>query len=284
MGHSVRFRRKVMPRSLADLSAMVFMSFAIPAVYWFEVYIVAPTIYSQTLNFLHTILGTYIVLNIIGNFVAIIVVDTSTQGLLLPAQVPQGWHVCANCESTAPPRSRHCPTCNVCIMKKEHHCVFAGCCVGLANHRYFYMFLFLMWGSTLYCSFLNACFIWPYVGGFNAWAAVRLLLPGVWLLWDPSLATLYSFLFSINVIGCLFMSVLVYYYTGLMLTNITTNENNTNARKAQKYNLGSSHNIKVSLGERWYLTWVFPTLESPLPYDGLDWTPQVVSSTRPKTK
>lgn len=82
-------------------------------------------------------------------------------------------------------------------------------------------------------------------GGFNAWAAVRLLLPGVWLLWDPSLATLYAFLFSINVIGCLFMSVLVYYYTGLMLTNTTTHENNTNSRKAQKYNHGSSHNIKV---------------------------------------
>lgn len=79
-------------------------------------------------------------------------------------QVPAGWHVCAKCESTAPPRSRHCNTCDVCVLKKEHHCVFTGCCVGLGNHRYFYIFLFLMWGSTLYCSCLNVCFIWPYVG------------------------------------------------------------------------------------------------------------------------
>ncbi|XP_068247000.1 probable palmitoyltransferase ZDHHC24 [Palaemon carinicauda] len=283
MTHGMRFRKKLMPRTFADLSALVFMSFAIPAVYCFEVFIVAPTIYNTTLNVLHAIAGTFIVVNIIGNFIAIILVDTSTQGLVLPSQVPPGWHVCANCESTAPPRSRHCPTCNVCILKKEHHCVFTGCCVGHANHRYFYIFLFYMWGSTLYCSFLNAFFIWPYVGGFNMWALVRLLLPGVWLLWEPSLSTLYAFLFSINVIGFLFMSVLIYYYTGLIMKNTTTHENNN--RKGQKYDLGRNHNIKVSLGERWYMTWLFPTVESPLPYDGLDWNTYTgAKSVRPKTK
>ncbi|XP_066953639.1 probable palmitoyltransferase ZDHHC24 isoform X2 [Macrobrachium rosenbergii] len=283
MTYKLRIRKKLMPRTFADLSALVFMSFAIPAVYCFEVFIVAPTIYNSTLNVLHAIAGTFIVINIIGNFVAIILVDTSTQGLVLPSQVPPGWHVCANCESTAPPRSRHCPTCNVCILKKEHHCVFTGCCVGHANHRYFYIFLFYMWGSTLYCSFLNAFFIWPYVGGFNLWALVRLLLPGVWLLWEPSLNTLYAFLFSINVIGFLFMSVLIYYYTGLIITNTTTHENNN--RKGQKYDLGRNHNIKVSLGERWYMTWLFPTVSSPLPYDGLDWNTYTGSkSVRPKTK
>lgn len=75
------------------------------------------------------------------------------------------------------------------------------------------------------------------------WAVVRLLLPGVWLLWDPSINTLYSFLFSINVIGCLFMSVLIYYYTALLVTNTTTHENNH--RKGQKYDQGRDHNLKV---------------------------------------
>lgn len=276
--HSIRFRKRFMPRTFADFSALVFMSLIIPTIYWFEVYVVAPTVYNTTLNFLHTLLGTYIVLNILGNFIAIITVDTSTQGQVLPSQVPLGWHVCASCESTAPPRSHHCNTCNMCILKKEHHCVFAGCCVGLANHRYFYIFLFLMWGSTLYCSFLNACFIWPYVGGFNWWALVRLLLPGVWLLWEPSINTLYSFLFSINVIGCLFMSVLMYYYTALLVTNTTTYENNHG--KGQKYDQGREHNLKVTLGERWYLTWVFPTLYSRLPCDGLEWPSQQRSTAK----
>ena len=74
-------------------------------------------------------------------------------------------------------------------------------------------------------------------------AVVRLLLPGVWLLWEPCIDTLYSFLFSINVIGCLFMSVLIYYYTALLLTNTTTHENNT--KKANKYSQGRDHNLKV---------------------------------------
>ncbi|XP_027232586.1 probable palmitoyltransferase ZDHHC24 [Penaeus vannamei] len=283
MAHSIRFRKKLMPRSFADFCAVVFMCFAIPAIYVFEVFIVAPTIYNATLSVLHGIAGTFIVANIIGNFIAIMLVDTSTQGLLLPSQVPSGWHVCAACESTAPARSRHCNTCNVCVLKKEHHCVFTGCCVGLKNHRYFYIFLFYMWGSTLYCSFLNAFFIWPHVGGFSMWAVVRLLLPGVWILWEPSLDTLYAFLFSINVIGFLFMTVLIFYYTGLLVTNTTTYENNN--RKGQKYDHGTEHNIKVTLGERWYLTWIFPTISSPLTYDGLDWSNQISSrSVRPKTR
>ncbi|XP_045589971.1 probable palmitoyltransferase ZDHHC24 [Procambarus clarkii] len=283
MVYNIRIRKRLVPRTFTDFSAMMFMSFAIPAVYWFEIYVVAPTVYNRVLNFLHTILGTYFVINIIGNFMAIIAVDTSTQGLLLPSQVPPGWHVCATCESTAPPRSRHCITCNVCVLKKEHHCVFAGCCVGLRNHRYFYIFLFLMWVSTLYCSCLNAFFIWPYVGGFNLWAMVRLMLPGIWLVMEPSMGTLFAFLFSINIIGFLFMTVLMYYYTGLLVTNTTTRE--INDQKGQKYDYGREQNIKVTLGERWYLTWVFPTLSSPLPYDGLEWfVESEEKSVRPKTK
>ena len=79
-------------------------------------------------------------------------------------QVPEGWHVCAPCESVAPPRARHCGVCGHCILKREHHCIFTGCCVGLNNHRYFFLFLLYMWASTFYCSFVNAFFISPYIG------------------------------------------------------------------------------------------------------------------------
>jgi len=78
-------------------------------------------------------------------------------------QVPQGWHVCAPCESVAPPRSRHCGVCGVCVLKREHHCIFTGCCIGLTNHRHFFSFLVYMWLSTLYCSVVNAFFISPYI-------------------------------------------------------------------------------------------------------------------------
>ncbi|KAG0711745.1 putative palmitoyltransferase ZDHHC24 [Chionoecetes opilio] len=294
MGYSLRYRRRFLPRTLTDLSALVFMSVVIPAVYWFEVYVVAPTVYNQPLNILHTILGTYIVINIFGNFIAIIVVNTSTQGLLLPAQCVSagtpGWHVCASCESTAPPRSRHCNTCRVCVLKKEHHCVFAGCCVGLANHRYFFIFLCLiyffiflclMWVSTLYCSFLNACLSGPMwaastCGQWFAWCCRRVAGVGA----VPRHPLRLPLLHQRD--GCLFMSVLVYYYTALLLTNTTTLENNTG--KGNKHDHGRDYNLKVTLGERWYLTWVFPTLYSPLPCDGLEWSQRPAKTDKHKGK
>lgn len=279
---SIRFRRRLMPRAFADFCALLFLTIAIPTVYWFEVFVVIPHLLDGPLYLLHFLVGTFIVINIFANFVAIFLVDTSTQGLVLPSTVPQGWHVCAPCEAVAPPRSRHCNTCNVCILKKEHHCVFTGYCIGLSNHRFFYVFLIYMWAATLYCTFLNSFFIWPYVGGFNAWAFVRLILPGIWLLLEPGYETLYAFLFSINCIGCLFMSVLVYYYTGLLFSNTTTHENNR--KQSHKYDHGRDHNIKVTLGEKWYLTWIFPSISSPLIYDGLDWSVQTYNrSCRPKS-
>lgn len=93
------------------------------------------------------------------------------------------------------------------------------------------------------CMYISKSMVNYFAGGFNLWALVRLILPGVWLLWEPSLDTLYAFLFSINVIGFLFMSVLIYYYTGLLVTNMTTHESNN--RKGQKYDYGRDHNIKV---------------------------------------
>lgn len=77
------------------------------------------------------------------------------------------------------------------------------------------------------------------------WALVRLLLPGIWLVWNPSFDTLYAFLFSINFIGFLFLSVLVYYYTGLLVRNVTTQENNS-GQNTRKYDLGRNLNVKVT--------------------------------------
>lgn len=195
----------------------------------------------------------------------------------MPASVPDGWHVCAPCESVAPPRSRHCGVCGCCVLKREHHCIFTGCCIGLYNHRYFFCFLVYMWLSTLYCSILNAFFISPYIGEASVWwTLVRILLPGLWLIFNPSTDTLYGFLFSLNVIGCLFLTVLLYYYGRQVLSNTTTRERTE--RPDVSYDKGTLHNIQVVLGRRWYLTWLCPVLPSTIPYDGLDWSKQVYSA------
>lgn len=45
------------------------------------------------------------------------------------------WIFCVKCQDHIPPRSHHCPLCDECILRRDHHCWFAGCCVGIANHR-----------------------------------------------------------------------------------------------------------------------------------------------------
>ena len=105
------------------------------------------------------------------------------------------------------------------------------------------------------------------------WTIVRIFLPGLWLIMNPSTETFYGFLFSLNVVGCLFLSVLLFYYSRQLLTNTTTRERTEN--NGGQYDKGTRHNIEVVLGRRWYLTWVCPLLNSTIPYDGLDWSKQV---------
>jgi len=282
----LRYRalKKTFPKTFADGTACLLLCVAIPTVYWFEIFVVMPCIFSTGLHTFHVLLGTFVLGNILGNFALIMAVDTSTRGLIMPSTVPPGWHVCAPCEAVAPPRTRHCGTCGVCVLKKEHHCLFTGCCIGHTNHRFFFCFLVYMWGSTLYCSIMNSFFIAPYLGDANfLWTFVRIVLPGLWLIANPSVETLYGFLFSLNVIGCLFLSVLLYFYARQVLTNTTTRERNDDS--ARVYDHGTKHNVEVVLGMRWYLTWLLPTISSPLPYDGMDWRNVLLKDqTRLKTK
>jgi len=41
------------------------------------------------------------------------------------------WPYCERCLCHRPPRTHHCPVCDVCVLKRDHHCWFAG----TAKHR-----------------------------------------------------------------------------------------------------------------------------------------------------
>eukprot|EP01068_Selenidium_serpulae_P006058 Selendium_serpulae@DN4279_c0_g1_i5.p1 len=48
---------------------------------------------------------------------------------------------CARCRLVKPERCHHCSICNRCVLRMDHHCPWLGQCVGLKNHRYYYMLL-----------------------------------------------------------------------------------------------------------------------------------------------
>jgi hypothetical protein len=64
---------------------------------------------------------------------------------------PSGWsRQCQKCNQFKPERAHHCSICNRCIIKMDHHCPWMNNCVGLANHKFFMLFLVY---TFLLCSY-----------------------------------------------------------------------------------------------------------------------------------
>ncbi|KAI9702573.1 MAG: palmitoyltransferase akr1 [Candelina mexicana] len=64
---------------------------------------------------------------------------------------------CGQCMVRKPLRSKHCKLCGRCIAKHDHHCPWVANCVGINNHRHFFLYIlcleigvFLLIRLTLY--------------------------------------------------------------------------------------------------------------------------------------
>ncbi|PAA53066.1 hypothetical protein BOX15_Mlig026143g2, partial [Macrostomum lignano] len=59
---------------------------------------------------------------------------------------------CFSCRHWRPPRTHHCPLCDICVFKRDHHCFFSGTCIGEGNERFFLVFLFYAVLAATYAS------------------------------------------------------------------------------------------------------------------------------------
>lgn len=266
------WRKRLLPKTFADYSAVILMVSMFPIIYWFEVFMVIPQYFGDrnAIYIFHCIISTYLLINVVGNYVAVYVTDTSIDGKFLSSELKPKWKFCASCDCITPPRSWHCNACNTCILKRDHHCNFTSCCIGHYNQRYFIMFLFYFTLSGIYCTYFNAFYVWKYtsltLSGF-----LKLFLPLAALVFGSDAFTLqfYRLLCVFTMVAMVAGSVLFFYHFNNICNGMVMYEKGKNIKD---YDLGNAkENIRIVFGNRWYLTWISPFVTSELPTDGIHW-------------
>ncbi|KAH8247505.1 hypothetical protein KR038_005382, partial [Drosophila bunnanda] len=228
--------------------------------------------FGQTINFL---VSTWIVYNILGNLLACCRTTSSVDALRPELMVPVSgeehlWRFCKKCQRLMPPRVWHCKICNCCILKRDHHCNFTANCIGHNNQRYFVGFTFhltLGAGLALIYNFImalkhgfNKDNWWPF--HFSASVGDAFVSNESELLFSYLMRTI----FYINLV-CFGISLLVLIWQISLVINNAVSADSTD----RTYDLGIGRNFAQVLGKRRFWTLLSPTIESPLPHEGIKW-------------
>lgn len=94
---------------------------------------------------------------------------------------------CKWCGKYKPDRCHHCRVCKTCVLKMDHHCPWIYNCVGLKNHKHFFLLLFYVTITALYVAITMAWTVYEVVVSQS----------------DPSLVDLFVVLFGESLGGFL---------------------------------------------------------------------------------
>ncbi|CAK5095923.1 unnamed protein product [Meloidogyne enterolobii] len=139
-------------------------------------------------------------------------VSLSIQNGTLPVssrseETPKSFTKYAICEDgtyVVPRRCHHCPLCGICVLRKDHHCLMLGGCAGLANQRYFIVFLFWASLGAIYGSYFNFVFLNKHMMYWFPYGWLCFLGPVSMIRWvlgwetafNMGMAVLFSFSFA----------------------------------------------------------------------------------------
>ena len=92
IGKMLKLRQNFLPKLISEFISLGFVFFILPAIYIFEISVAIPAYYAQDIDSwwpcIHSILGTYVMFNLLGNLIGVIFVDTGFKGAIVdPAKV-----------------------------------------------------------------------------------------------------------------------------------------------------------------------------------------------------
>ncbi|CAH1715261.1 unnamed protein product [Aphis gossypii] len=244
-----KFLNTVRKKSFTEIILCLFFLVLILAYYCVNVFHILPCMYQlpSVLYLTHMLSLTFMVFNLLANFLAVMYADSSVIGRLLTISKytsKEDITYCYVCQCDVPLRCWHCDKCNVCILTRDHHCTFSTTCVGHYNRRYFLWFLLYLSVASFYEIILISYY--TYYKVTIKFSDLMVLVP--------------------------FQSVL----TGFHLTadkvckGLVCHE-----KQESNYDFGLMRNLETVFGEKWYITWISPFIESKLPYNGIDWQSHV---------
>lgn len=172
---------------------------------------------------------------------------------------------CNICQFNMPTRCWHCDVCNICILTRDHHCAFSTTCVGHYNRRYFLWFLLYLSVASFYEIILISYYTYFEVTIQFSDLTVLLLLQLIITGFKLTTEQMFVMLLILNLIAVTMSTLLLIYHLGKVCKGLVCHE------KQDNYNFGMMRNLETVFGEKWYITWISPFIQSKLPYDGFDW-------------
>lgn len=171
---------------------------------------------------------------------------------------------CSSCNMITPRRCHHCPLCDMCILRKDHHCFLTGGCVGLANQRFFIVFLFWACVGSFYgCSFLfmylnefvTPCFPFGWITYVGPIAIFRWMF-GYESAFNMFIAIMFSMAFSSGFGALTFLGLQMFY----TLEGYTMHDYHVGRLKDYLESDGETWSERLALvfGRRWWMNFLFP--------------------------
>lgn len=278
------FRKLVSSNPYFAKSTMdrVFVSifvFGVHLAFWYEVFHVLPYYYAETTFavVLHYSIAAVFYVGALSNLYKVIATRTDCTMAVLGRYESHDWPYCEKCCTYKPPRSHHCKLCDVCISQRDHHCWFSGCCIGHSNHRYYLSLVGYVFAAALYANVFHRQFAMDKLGHLGYLLPVGMIAPHVVAIFGY--LSLYEFLISVLTsiaLGCIVMFTwLVKLQVVQLFSGQTRHERKT---KIFEYDNGLRQNLINLAGERWYVAWIWPWIDSPLPGNGMVFTKSFVKT------